>query len=117
MIKQIVFILIFLSAFCSAGQNTSVKIALLKYGGGVIGTAIHCTTNLIVFLQRNWMLRSILNMPPWKWKFRDSQLSLCILPAGNVVFRNDARNLRLYMEAEACFIDDNFRIVLIFEGR
>ena len=115
MIKQIVFILIFLSAFCSAGQNTSVKIALLKYGGGgdwySDPTAL---TNLIAFCNRE--LDAAIHPEYATVEVGSSEILnypyVHLTGHGNVVFsENDARNLRLYMEAGGFLhIDDNYGI-------
>lgn len=117
MIKHIVFVLWAFSAVGATGQNTSVKIALLKYGGGGDWYSDpSALTNLIAFCNREMATAiypeyatvevgsaEILNYP-----------FVHLTGHGNVVFsESDAHNLRLYLEAGGFLhIDDNYGIDL-----
>ena len=117
MIKHIFFVVWCFFAYGAAGQNTSVKIALLKYGGGGDWYSDpSALTNLIAFCNREMATAiypeyatvevgsaEILNYP-----------FVHLTGHGNVVFsESDARNLRLYLEAGGFLhIDDNYGIDL-----
>ncbi len=115
MIRYFAFFICVFSALSGAGQNTSVKIALLKYGGGgdwySDPTAL---TNLIAFCNREldtgiypeYATVEVGSAEIFNYPF------VHLTGHGNVVFsESDARNLRLYLEAGGFLhIDDNYGI-------
>lgn len=115
MIKRYLVFLAVVCSFVATGQNTSVKIALIKYGGGgdwySDPTAL---TNLIAFCNRelgSGIYPEFATVEVGSAEiFNYSYVHLT--GHGNVVFSDsDARNLRLYMEAGGFLhIDDNYGI-------
>ncbi|HNU77449.1 MAG TPA: DUF4159 domain-containing protein [Prolixibacteraceae bacterium] len=113
MTNRILFLLTILLSLAASGQNTSVKIALLKYGGGGDWygdpTAL---TNLIAFCNRE--LGSGIYPEYATVETGSSEIFnypfVHLTGHGNVVFSDsDARNLRLYLEAGGFLhIDDNY---------
>ncbi len=115
MIKRLILLLFAAGTLSVAGQNTSVKIALLKYGGGgdwySDPTAL---TNLIAFCNRElgsgiypeYATAEVGSAEIFNYPY------VHLTGHGNVVFSDsDARNLRLYMEAGGFLhIDDNYGI-------
>jgi hypothetical protein len=117
MIKHIVFVLWAFYAVGAAGQNTSVKIALLKYGGGGDWYSDpSALTNLIAFCNRE--MGTAIYPEYATVEVGSAEISnypfVHLTGHGNVVFsESDARNLRLYLEAGGFLhIDDNYGIDL-----
>lgn len=99
----------------SPAQNTSVKIALAKYGGGGDWYANPTSLpNLIRF--SNMELRSNIHPEPATVEVGSQEIFnypfVHLTGHGNVVFSSsDARNLRLYLESGGFLhIDDNYGI-------
>ena len=99
----------------SPAQNTSVKIALAKYGGGGDWYANPTSLpNLIRFC--NTELRSNIHPEPATVEVGSQEIFnypfVHLTGHGNVVFSSsDARNLRLYLESGGFLhIDDNYGI-------
>lgn len=113
--KKIGIIILVLITLTVSGQNTSVKIALAKYGGGgdwySDPTAL---TNLIAFCNRE--LGSAIYPEFATVEVGSAEIFnypyVHLTGHGNVVFSDgDARNLRLYMLAGGFLhIDDNYGI-------
>ncbi len=108
-----VFLGVMMLTMTAAAQNSSVKIALLKYGGGGDWygdpTAL---TNLIAFCNRE--LGSAIYPEYATVEVGSAEIFnypyVHLTGHGNVVFNDsDARNLRLYLEAGGFLhIDDNY---------
>ncbi len=115
MVKRYLVFLVVALSFVATGQNTSVKIALLKYGGGGDWygdpTAL---TNLIAYCNRE--LGSGIYPEYATVEVGSAEIFnyayVHLTGHGNVVFSDsDARNLRLYLEAGGFLhIDDNYGI-------
>lgn len=112
---KLILLLLTLVPVASPAQNTSVKIALAKYGGG--GDWYSNPTslpNLIRFC--NSELRSNIHPDPATVEVGSQEIFnypfVHMTGHGNVVFSSsDARNLRLYLESGGFLhIDDNYGI-------
>lgn len=112
---KLILLLLTLVPVVSPAQNTSVKIALAKYGGG--GDWYSNPTslpNLIRFC--NSELRSNIHPDPATVEVGSQEIFnypfVHMTGHGNVVFSSsDARNLRLYLESGGFLhIDDNYGI-------
>lgn len=115
MIRKLLFICLILSTLAGQGQNSSVKIALLKYGGGgdwyCDPTAL---PNLIAFCNREIGTA----ISPDFATVEAGSIDIFNYPYvhmtghGNVVFsESEAHNLRLYLEAGGFLhIDDDYGI-------
>jgi hypothetical protein len=112
---KLILLLLILVPVASPAQNTSVKIALAKYGGGgdwyANPTAL---PNLIRF--SNSELKSNIHPEPATVEVGSQEIFnypfVHLTGHGNVVFStSDARNLRLYLESGGFLhIDDNYGI-------
>ncbi len=113
MIHKLGFLFLLLITQPLSGQNTSVRIALLKYGGGgdwyCDPTAL---TNLIAFCNRETATNIFTEYSTVEAGSSDifNFPFVHMTGHGNVVFSdNDARNLRLYLEAGGFLhIDDDY---------
>lgn len=113
MLHRFLAILLLIIPVCLAGQNTSVKIALAKYGGG--GDWYSDPTalpNLIRFA--NQELKTNIHPEPATVEVGSQEIFnypfVHLTGHGNVVFSDsDARNLRRYLEAGGFLhVDDNY---------
>lgn len=113
MLHRFLAVLLLIIPACLSGQNTSVKIALAKYGGG--GDWYSDPTalpNLIRFA--NQELKTNIHPEPATVEVGSQEIFnypfVHLTGHGNVVFSDsDSRNLRRYLEAGGFLhIDDNY---------